>query len=191
MACRFGRRRHHLAPLALIALSPLSAAAADRETMIQEALDAAPAAVAEHATVRSLEGETLREGEGSYTCFPAPQGVAGPMCMDAEWLRWMDAWMKQEPFQARAVGVAYMVAGDSAQGGASNADPCAVEPTLDNDWVVEGPHVMIITPDPAAMTGLPTSKDVAGPYVMWSGTPYAHIMLPVGPRPEQRPVGAE
>ena len=34
----------------------------------------------------------------------------------------------------------YMLAGD---GGASNIDPYAAGPTDDNDWVQEGPHMML------------------------------------------------
>ncbi len=47
---------------------------------------------------------------------------------------------------------------------------------------------MVIVPDPATLAGLPTTPVGDGPYVMWAGTPYAHIMMPVADRPEQRPV---
>ena len=73
-----------------------------------------------------------------------------------------------------------MLAGD---GGASNVDPYAEGMTDDNQWVVEGPHLMIITPDKAMLDALPTDPNNGGPYVMWKGTPYAHIMVPVGARP--------
>ena len=45
---------------------------------------------------------------------------------------------------------------------------------------------MIIVPDGQDLEGLPTSLDTDGPYVMWRGTPYEHIMLPVDERPAQR-----
>ena len=35
----------------------------------------------------------------------------------------------------------------------------------------------------AAAWPLPTDPNRGGPYVMWKGTPYAHIMVPVGERP--------
>ncbi|EOK5967445.1 hypothetical protein ACM6XU_001918 [Vibrio parahaemolyticus] len=54
--------------------------------------------------------------------------------------------------------------------------------TDDNQWIVEGPHLMIITPDQALLDSLPTDPSYGGPYVMWKGTPYAHIMIPVGAR---------
>ena len=108
--------------------------------------------------------------------------------MDEQWLAWMDAWMNQEPFTPSAVGFAYMLAGDTPQGGARNIHPFDIEPTADNDWVVEGPHVMIIVPDEELLAGLPTTPEADQPYVMWSGTPYAHVMWPMDERPEQRPV---
>lgn len=69
-----------------------------------------------------------------------------------------------------------MLAGDE---GSSNIDPCAESPTEDNEWVVEGPHVMILAPDPALLEGIPTDPRNGGPYVMWKDTPYAHVMVPV------------
>jgi hypothetical protein len=158
------------------------------EAMIEDALRAAPAGIRDTATVSDLAGNILREGTSDYTCFPAPDGIAGPMCMDSEWRRWMAAWMSGSPFTAERVAVAYMLAGDAPDGGASNIDPAAAKPTADNEWVVEGPHMMVITPDPAAFAGLPTVIDTDGPYVMWSGTPYVHLMVPVAARPEQREI---
>jgi hypothetical protein len=38
---------------------------------------------------------------------------------------------------------------------------------------------MVITPDAAALSALPTDPAGGGPWVMWPGTPYAHIMVPV------------
>ncbi|HRY26139.1 MAG: hypothetical protein R3D28_22555 [Geminicoccaceae bacterium] len=177
-----------IACLAAIVMGGPAFSAEDATALIADALRAAPPNIRDTATVSDLEGNILRPGPGDYTCFPAPQGVAGPMCMDGEWRRWMQAWMHHEPFTASRVGISYMMAGDSSDGGASNIDPAAGTPTADNDWVVEGPHVMMIVPDPAALEGLPTTLDTDGPYVMWSGTPYAHIMIPIDNRPEQRAI---
>ena len=69
-----------------------------------------------------------------------------------------------------------MLAGDA---GASNIDPYAEGPTEDNDWVVEGAHLMLLVPDNSALEGLSTDPENGGPYVMWKGTPYAHIMVPI------------
>jgi hypothetical protein len=86
----------------------------------------------------------------------------------------------RNPSRPTKVGIAYMMAGDT---GASNTDPYAESPTAGNQWVVEGPHIMMILPDSAQLEGLPTDPNTGGAYVMWKGTPYAHIMVPVGKRP--------
>ena len=44
---------------------------------------------------------------------------------------------------------------------------------------------MFIVPDTAQLEGLSTDPHNGGPYVMWKGTPYAHIMVPVADRPKQ------
>jgi hypothetical protein len=149
------------------------------EELIADALSAGPASLAATATVADWEGNLLREGSGHYTCLPSPPTMApgtSPMCMDGPWLAWADAWSNRSEFTAEGIGIAYMLAGDS---GASNIDPFAEGPTDDNEWVVEGPHLMIITPDTALLDVLPTDFDNGGPYVMWKGTPYAHVMVPV------------
>jgi hypothetical protein len=38
---------------------------------------------------------------------------------------------------------------------------------------------MIVVPDVRALSGLSTDPANGGPYVMFAGTPYAHIMAPV------------
>jgi hypothetical protein len=45
---------------------------------------------------------------------------------------------------------------------------------------------MVIAPEASAFAGISTTKDTDGPYVMWSGTPYMHLMVPTAARPEQR-----
>jgi hypothetical protein len=164
---------------------PVAAVAADTEALIKNALSAAPPAVAADAKVMNMKGEVLRDGKGAFTCFPfeGPGTGTDAMCVDDEFMRWAGAWMSKSDFKAEKVGLAYMLAGDSPTGGASNIDPFATAATPDNHWVIEGPHVMIITPDAAALDALPDDPNSGGPYVMWKGTPYAHIMMPVGPRP--------
>ena len=172
--------RFSIAALTVLAFGS-QAVGQDAEAVITEALSAATPQIAADATVMSMAGEVLRQGDGAYTCFPS-DGPAGPMCLDAEWMRWADAWMNKKDFQAQTVGIAYMLAGDPPGGGASNTDPFAMEATPDNEWVTEGPHLMVIGPD-AVFEGLGTDPDTGGPYVMWEGTPYQHIMVPTGARP--------
>lgn len=173
-----------LAGLSIMLCGP-AIAADDKQALIEEALSAAPPTIADKVTVMDWEGNVLREGSGevALTCHPTPPGLKGPapMCMDEASMEWADAWANKKPFEAKQVGIMYMLAGDQ---GASNTDPFAGEATADNDWIVEGPHIMIVAPADAAK-GLSTDPQAGGPYLMWEGTPYAHIMIPVGERPDQ------
>jgi hypothetical protein len=74
-------------------------------------------------------------------------------------------------------GVSYTI----APGGAytSNKVPFAPKATADNDWGFDPPHVMVLVTDKRALEGLPTTRQDGGPWVMWTGTQYAHIMVPI------------
>jgi hypothetical protein len=172
-----------LAALYSTAMTAIPAGADEsKEAKIQDALKAAPPTLVDTVTVKDWDGTVLREGSGEYTCMPTPPDVGGtePMCLDHAWMAWGDAWMNKKPFTPTGSGIAYMLAGDT---GASNVDPYAKASTPDNQWIVEGPHLMLLLPDPALLDADPTDPNNGSPYVMWKGTPYAHIMVPVGERP--------
>ncbi len=154
---------------------------ANAQDMIAEAKLAAPASIMENATFMDWEGNVLREGGNDWTCMPSPPGFQDtPMCLDQPWLEWAHAWNSKGELDIDRVGIGYMMEGDA---GASNTDPFATEPTPDNDWVVSGPHLMVIVPDLADLEGVPDDPENGGPWVMWKGTPYAHIMVPIGNQP--------
>ncbi len=185
---------HYALPAAatLLACGVIASAApavkSDTRALIGDALSAAPPAIARTATVMDWDHSVLKKGSGGYTCHPtAPdlgaRGGREPMCLDKVWMAWADAWSNKKPFKAEKVGIAYMLAGDT---GASNTDPYATSATADNQWVVEGPHVMVIVPDPAQLEGIPTDPNSGGAYVMWKGTPYVHVMVPLAERPASK-----
>jgi hypothetical protein len=170
-----------LAGLMLIAALPATLSAQEEYTSseaqatVKEALRATTAEMAKGATVVDWENNVLKKGDNGWTCFPTPPGLENaPMCLDEPWLAWADGWMNKGEVNISRVGMAYMLAGDS---GASNSDPYPEGET--DDWVVAGPHLMIIVPDPAMLEGIPTDPENGGPWVMWKGTPYVHIMVPV------------
>lgn len=161
----------------LLTLSPAVGDEHDgKQAKILEALRAAPAGIAAHAAVKDWDGTILREGTNGWSCYPSPEMMPNsPMCLDAVWEKWAHAWANKQPFKTDKIGISYMLMGDS---GTSNTDPYAEGPTADNEFVVEGPHLMILVPDEAMLEDLPDDPG-PGPYVMWKGTPYAHIMVPV------------
>lgn len=165
---------------------PTSADPGSLEGKIESAISAAPRAIAADATIMDWPAEEggepseLRAGSNGWVCFPDMPATepSDPMCFDRVWQSWMTAWMTRTEPEVDQLGVAYMLQGD---GGASNIDPFATGPTPDNQWVVSGPHLMLLTPDPADLEGMSTDPG-AEPFVMWRDTPYAHVMVPMGPR---------
>jgi hypothetical protein len=147
-------------------------------TIIAKATSAAPPEIGRNAGVMGMGADgkmkELRAGTNGWTCMLDPDG--DPMCLDKEWQAWGGAWMsKKDPPKPQTVGIAYMLKGDH---GSSNTDAYATKKTADNKWVVTGPHIMILATDVSQLDAYPTDWNKGGPWVMWKGTPYAHIMVP-------------
>lgn len=151
---------------------------ADKNALVAEALSAAPAAIAGTATVKNWDGETLKAGSDDWVCYPSMPNLSGvcPMCLDKPWQAWLAAFANGETPDGGTVGISYMLAGDCAN---SNTDPAATAETADNEWGQEGPHLMILPGDAAALEGISHDRHGSEPYVMWRDTPYAHIMAPL------------
>lgn len=151
---------------------------------IQNAMSAAPRTVAKDATImdwpvkEGAEPTVLRRGTNEWTCFPDDPGTPGndPMCLDKMWMVWAQGWMTKKEPKITAPGMAYMLQGGST---ASNSDPFAKKPAPGQKWMKEQPHIMLLVPgklDPKLYSSNPHS---GGPWIMWGGTPYEHLMVPV------------
>lgn len=160
------------------------ASSPEDKRLIMSAMSAAPAKVGNNATiiVADKDGKmrTLKEGTNGFTCMPDNPTTPGkdPMCMDKAALEWANAWMEHKTPQQGKIGFMYMLAGGTD---ASNTDPYAKKPEPNNHWIKTGPHVMIVGADPSFYDMYPKSvdPDTSTPYVMWAGTPYQHLMIPV------------
>lgn len=164
-------------------LSAGNVAYADDAELIKSAETAAPAAVSGGATIYAPDDtgamKELRAGTNGFWCMPDNPTSPGPdpMCGDANSMEWAMAWLgKKDPPKGK-VGFMYMLAGGTD---ASNTDPYATGPADGNNWINTGPHVMVVN-GMEMMTGYPedAAPDTSKPYVMWPGTPYAHLMIPV------------
>ncbi|HEU4664215.1 MAG TPA: hypothetical protein VFS55_09320 [Dokdonella sp.] len=151
--------------------------------LIASAMKAAPVNVAKGATVVGMDGSgmrTLRKGSNGFTCMPDNPATPGPdpMCMDANAMAWIQAYMDHKDPAAGKIGFMYMLAGGTD---ASNTDPYAAKPDAGNHWIKTGPHVMVVGADPSFYDAYPKSPDpdTSQPYVMWAGTKYQHLMAPV------------
>ncbi len=164
------------ATAAAAVLLSASAAYADHHiAATASAKSAAPAVIADSATILDNMGNVLAEGTNGWTCQEESEGL-GAHCSEQPWLDLLGAFTNKTPYSADTFSVSYMLAGEANTLGVSNSDPYATEATDDNDWVNEGPHLMIIVPGEQALEGL--STDPSDPvYVMWKGSDYQHLMV--------------
>jgi hypothetical protein len=145
---------------------PAAAANGGDQALIASAMSAAPPAIAVKATIVDMGAKgmrVVRKGSNGFTCMPDNPTTPGPdpMCGDENAMNWATALMNHKEPDLQKVGFLYMLAGGTD---ASNTDP----------------HVMVVG-NQEILTHYPTSPepDTTQPYVMWAGTPYAHLMIPV------------
>ena len=164
--------------LAAIAVQgSLAYAAESAQAKIKRALSAAPAEIANGAKVVDMDAQgkmtVLREGTNGFTCFAGNPGVVGDdsMCADAAGLQWVNDAMAHKPKPTNSVpGVIYMLAGGTDW---SASDPAATSGTP----IKEPPHWMIMWPFDPKTTGLSTDAKDSGTWIMYAGTPWAHLMI--------------
>jgi hypothetical protein len=158
--------------------SQASSAGSDEstQTKIARALSAAPPDVAREAKVAEVDSQgrivkILREGPNGFTCMPGDPKQVGrlAMCADEASMQWSSDFLqhKAKPTNS-AAGIIYMLAGATQR---SDSDPHDTT----SPPVKVGPHWMIMWPFDPKATGLPTSHKPAGAYIMWAGSPYAHL----------------
>jgi hypothetical protein len=173
-----------LASALLLAVASGPSLGASDAALIKNAMSAAPPAVAKDATIVAMDDKMqmriLRKGKNNFTCMPDNPKSPGndPMCLDEGGMQWAKAWMSNTTPPAGVVGFGYMLKGGSD---ASNTDPHAEGPKPGAKWVDTGPHVMIFNVGDAAKAypRQGENPNVHEPYVMWPGTPYEHLMIPV------------
>jgi hypothetical protein len=144
---------------------------------IARAMSAGPPEVAKAARIVGTDAqgkmEILRKGNNGFICMPGNPKVVGepPMCVDAASMQWFaDAKAHKPKPTNRVPGITYMLAGASQR---SDSDPNDTTSTP----IDVGPHWMIMWPFDPKTTGLPTTHRPTGAYIMWAGSPYAHLHI--------------
>ncbi len=145
------------------------------QARIARALSAAPSDIARSAKVVDIDSQgkmvVLREGSNGFTCMPGNPKVIGEpaMCSDAASMQWGADFRAHKPKPTNTVpGITYMLAGATQR---SDSDPY----DKTSPPITVPPHWMIMWPFDAKATGLPTTHRDKGAYIMWAGSPYAHL----------------
>jgi hypothetical protein len=151
---------------------------------VLSAESAGPAAIVKDATLVDYPANPtdalviLRKGTNNWTCFadwPATPGN-DPQCFDKPWMQWFEAFSAGKDPKLTSVGISYMLQGGQD---ASETDPAATQPPAGQDWVNSPVHVMVVSPQKLAPALYGKGHHSGEPYVMFAGTPYEHIMIPL------------
>ena len=145
------------------------------QARLARAMSAGPTDIGSGARIidTDKQGNTLvlREGSNGFTCMPGDPTEIGkpPMCADAVAMQWSTGFKAHRPKPTNAVpGIIYMLAGATQR---SDSDPF----DMTSEAITVGPHWMIMWPFDPTTTGLPARHKATGAYVMWAGSPYAHL----------------
>lgn len=144
---------------------------------IARAMSAGPDDISASARIvdKDAQGRTviLREGSNGFTCMPGNPNVISdpPMCADAASMQWAADFSAHRPKPTNSVpGITYMLAGATQL---SDSDPYdSTSPPIS-----VRPHWMIMWPFDPNTTGLPTTHKPTGAYIMWAGSPFAHVHI--------------
>ena len=163
--------------VASLLMLPLAANAESVNEKIERAMSAGPPAVAKNATIVDMNEKgkmtVLRKGTNGFTCIPGHPDVVGDnaMCADEASMIWAGSYMSHAKKPANTKpGIVYMLAGGTDW---SADDPFATKGTP----IKEGPHYMMLWPFDAKKTGLSTKASDEGTWIMYAGTPWAHLMI--------------
>jgi hypothetical protein len=146
--------------------------------LIRSATSAGPRSISDNAAVMAADESgkmvPLRPGTNGWTCIPDEPTTPGldPMCIDKHGMEWVQALIAKKPKPANtAPGLIYMLQGGSDL---SATDPFA---TKTDHYIASPPHFMVMWPYDAKSSGFSTTPKKTGSWIMWAGTPYAHLMV--------------
>lgn len=147
------------------------------DVQIARALAAGPDTVTKAARIVGTDPNgkniVLREGSNGFTCQPGNPKIVGrpASCSNEAALQWNAdlAAGKTNPSNTVA-GFVYMLAGATERGESGST-------------VKVGPQWIIVWPFDPKTSGLSAKEKTTGAYILWAGTPYAHLHImgqPVG-----------
>ena len=150
---------------------------------------AAPAPLGTNATVLGLDGAVLREGTNGWTCMvgnprPAPAGgwssahEAMPVCTDDVGMKWMNDFMAGKDPDIERDAFMWMLHGDVGEDNTTAGVLDLADAKDPSQWIESGPHLMLLPKNPASLDGMSDDFNTGAPYVMFPGTPGAHVMIP-------------
>ena len=157
-----------------------------KEQLIKLAMSAAPASISQDATIMipGPDGKLVeaKKGTNGFTCLPDIDGQEkpDPICADGPSMQWAGDYMNGAQKPSNTVpGISYMGKGGWhwEKDGKIMLHNSGGEGMKDAKRVSEPPHWMLFWPIESKASGIPVLPNKWGTYVMFEGTPYAHLMI--------------
>ena len=161
-----------------------------KEWEIKAYSSAAPSFIGNDATVIGANGAVLREGTNGWVCLsfsPMPEEgfksahEASPACAEESARAWIEAYKNKTVPKISSDGWVWMLQGDL---GADNFRAHSESEVYQGGekgahWIESGPHLMLMPKDAKSLDGQAADFTAGTPYIMFKGTPYAHLMIPL------------
>jgi hypothetical protein len=170
------------------------------EWEIEAYTSAAPNFIGDFAAVIGANGSILREGSNGWTCQsgnPRPLPKKGwknaheamAVCHDNEGMKWMMGYMSGTKPNMERDSYMWMLNGDMGEDN-TTAGIFDKKDSTPGKWIESGPHLMLMPKDPSSLDNFSTDFTAGAPYVMFAGTDYAHLMIPVSGYYDYQPESA-
>ena len=157
-----------------------------KDQLIKVALSAAPDHIAKEAGVMISDENgkfvEVKKSTNGFTCIPdiGDTPKLDPICMDEAAHQWVTSMMNNDPKPSNTVpGIAYMARGGQHW---EKDGKVIMKEEPGAKLVDEPPHWMVFWPFVSKASGLPSLPNPGGVYVMFDGTPYAHLMIYQNPK---------
>ena len=148
---------------------------------------AAPAYIGDNATIIGASGKVLRKGTNGWRCepfMPMPEGGfksahdTAAACSDKNAVAWANAYKANKTPDLEADGWIWMLHGDL---GVDNFTPYTdgQKNAGHKHFIESGAHMMLMPKDPSSLDGQTTDYTTGAPYVMFKGTKFVHLMIPL------------
>jgi hypothetical protein len=93
-------------------------------------------------------------------------------------MKWMTRFMAGQAPELERDTFMWMLHGDVGEDNTTAGVLNKADAEDPSQWIESGPHLMLLPKDPSSLNGMSTDFNTGAPYVMFPGTPGAHVMIP-------------
>ena len=96
-------------------------------------------------------------------------------------MKWMNDFMLGQDPDIKRNTFMWMLHGDNGEDNTKRLVLSVDDVEDPKNWIESGPHLMLMPKDPTSLDSFPTDFSSGAPFVMFKGTKFAHVMIPLNP----------